>query len=136
MEIKKLWFKDEYIWIRNESGEDLKQSLKWYPRLVNATAEQRANYKLSAMGIHWPELDEDISFESFLFDVPVEEPVNRLGRVFKSIPELNISKIARRIGISQSILSAYINGIKKPSKEREEKIIKALHDLGEELKAV
>lgn len=65
MTIKKLWFKDEKIFIQTDEGKNLWQSLKWYPRLVNATAEQRVNYKLSAMGIHWPELDEDISFESF-----------------------------------------------------------------------
>ena len=39
--------------------------LSWFPRLQNATIEQRENYELSPFGIHWEELDEDLSFEGF-----------------------------------------------------------------------
>ena len=40
----------------------------WYPRLLRATAAQRARYKLTGdgMGIHWPAVDEDISVEGLL----------------------------------------------------------------------
>ncbi|GAB2731439.1 hypothetical protein GCM10027172_25940 [Halomonas garicola] len=40
--------------------------LTWFPRLLNATAEQLADYELSAHGIHWDALDEDISVEGLL----------------------------------------------------------------------
>ena len=42
--------------------------LAWYPRLLNATPEQRKNWKVGGggYGIHWPDLDEDLSTEGLL----------------------------------------------------------------------
>ena len=42
--------------------------LSWYPRLVHATSQERSNWELigGGQGIHWPDLDEDISVESLL----------------------------------------------------------------------
>jgi hypothetical protein len=40
--------------------------LDWYPRLKVASAEQRANFELMPMGIHWPDLDEDLGIASML----------------------------------------------------------------------
>ncbi|MNW14248.1 hypothetical protein D3C71_2124180 [compost metagenome] len=40
--------------------------LAWFPRLLKATDEERARYELSARGIHWEALDEDISVEGLL----------------------------------------------------------------------
>ena len=39
--------------------------LDWFPRLEQASVEQRNEFELSAFGIHWEELDEDLSFEGF-----------------------------------------------------------------------
>ncbi|MFL4979095.1 MAG: DUF2442 domain-containing protein [Xanthobacteraceae bacterium] len=41
-------------------GRKITTSLECYPRLNAATAEQRANYEIMPMGIHWPDLDEDL----------------------------------------------------------------------------
>ncbi|PCC20594.1 DUF2442 domain-containing protein [Halomonas sp. JB37] len=49
-----------------EDGRTLSVPLAWFPRLLNATAEQLADYELSARGIHWGALDEDISVEGLL----------------------------------------------------------------------
>jgi hypothetical protein len=40
--------------------------LAWYPRLLQATPEQLQNYELSSAGIHWRELDEDLSIAGML----------------------------------------------------------------------
>lgn len=40
--------------------------LWWYPNLLNATPDQRSNVELTPFGIHWPEIDEDISVEHML----------------------------------------------------------------------
>jgi hypothetical protein len=37
-----------------------------YPRLLQATPAQRASYELSPFGVHWPEIDEDLSIEGML----------------------------------------------------------------------
>jgi len=46
--------------------------LVWYPRLLHATGEQRARWELAGagFGIHWPEIDEDLSTEGLLAGAP------------------------------------------------------------------
>lgn len=133
MTIKKIWFADERIYGQTEDGKTVWQSLLWYKRLKNATEEQRNDYEIDDEGIHWYDLDEDVSFESFEYDDP--EPKG-ISYVFLSHPELNASAIARRIGISQSLMAQYINGTKKPSKERETTILNEVRSIGRELELV
>lgn len=47
-------------------GAILATPLWWYPRLLAATPEQRAKLELGAFGVHWPEIDEDLSVEGML----------------------------------------------------------------------
>lgn len=49
-------------------GRIISAPLAWYPRLLHATSGQRANWTKSAggYGIHWPELDEDLSTDGLL----------------------------------------------------------------------
>jgi hypothetical protein len=44
--------------------------LDWYPRLARATAGQRENFEIMPMGIHWPEIDEDLSIAGMLKGQP------------------------------------------------------------------
>lgn len=130
MKLTKIWFADNRIYGETDDGRTLFQSLLYYKRLLNATDEQRENYRIGRMGIHWEELDEDISFESFEYDDP--EPVG-ISKFFLSHPEINASAVARRLGIQQSLLASYINGTKKPSKEREDLIMAEVRAIGIEL---
>ena len=132
MVLTKIWFDNGRIYGLTDKGETVWQSLLWYKRLKAATDEQR-NYEMDDEGIHWYDLDEDISFESFEYDDP--EPQG-ISRVFLTHPELNASAIARRVGISQSLMAQYINGTKKPSKERENMILNEIKAIGKELMAV
>ena len=130
MIITKIWFEDNRIYGLTDDGRTLWQSLLYYKRLMYATPEEREKYRMGFCGIHWEELDEDVSFESFEYDNP--EPVG-ISKFFLSHPEINASAIARRLGIQQSLIAAYINGTKKPSKERETLILNEIRSLGEEL---
>ena len=49
-------------------GRSIAVSLSWYPRLIHGTPEERQNWRLigDGQGIHWPDLDEDISVEMLL----------------------------------------------------------------------
>ena len=47
-------------------GRRIATPLDWYPRLKGATAVQRANYEIMPMGIHWPDLDEDLGIAGML----------------------------------------------------------------------
>lgn len=130
MKVIKVWFEDERIYILTDDGRTLWQSVLYYQRLRNATPEQRADYELGAFGIHWEDIDEDISYESFEYDNP--EPAG-ISRLFLTHPEINASAVARRMGMQQSLLAQYIRGIKKPSKEREQAILVTIHEIGREL---
>jgi hypothetical protein len=129
--VQKIWFKDDHIYILTESDQELSQSLKWYPRLQAATNTQRKKCRLSALGLHWDDLDEDISFESFQWKDP--ETDNPVEQAFSKLPELNRSQVAARMGIPQSTLASYINGSKIPSQNRLREIQETLHNIGKEL---
>ena len=133
MKISKIWFADDRIYGLTDDGRELWQSLLYYRRLRNATDEERANYEIDDEGIHWYELDEDVSFESFEYDDP--EPTG-ISRIFLSHPELNASAVGRRLGISQSLMAQYINGTKKPSKERERLIMDEIILISQELQRI
>jgi hypothetical protein len=49
-------------------GRSIAVPLEWYPRLANSTVAERNNWRLIGRGegIHWPDLDEDISVENLL----------------------------------------------------------------------
>ena len=53
-------------------GRTISVPLAWYPRLFNATAETRAKWETcgGGYGIHWPEIDEDLSTEGLLRGAP------------------------------------------------------------------
>ena len=133
MKAKRVWFEGERIYIETDDGRSLWQSILYYQRLMNATEDQRNDYELEHFGIHWEEIDEDVSYESFEYDMP--EPVG-ISRIFLTHPELNASAVARRLGIQQSLLAQYIRGLKKPSAEREQMILDAIREIGSELSAV
>lgn len=133
MRAKRVWFEGERIYIETDDGRTLWQSILYYQRLKNATDEQRNDYELGHFGIHWEEIDEDISYESFEYENP--EPTG-ISRIFLTHPELNASAVARRLGIQQSLLAQYIRGLKKPSAEREQKILDMIREIGCELSAV
>jgi len=133
MKILKIWFDGDRIYGLTDDGRTLFQSLLYYRRLRAATEAERQDYEMDDEGIHWYQLDEDVSYESFEYDDP--EPVG-ISRIFLSHPELNASAVGRRLGISQSLMAQYINGTKKPSKEREQLIKKEIASIGRELQTV
>jgi hypothetical protein len=47
-------------------GRKIATLLDWYPRLIRASAEERANFEIMPMGIHWPDLDEDLGIAGML----------------------------------------------------------------------
>jgi len=49
-----------------KDGRKIATPLEWYPRLQRASPAQRANYEIMAMGIHWPDIDEDLSIVGML----------------------------------------------------------------------
>ena len=60
-------------------GRRLLVPISWFPRLANATPEQRRNWRFigGGMGLHWPEVDEDLSVKGLLQGCPAPGGVKR-----------------------------------------------------------
>jgi hypothetical protein len=82
---------DDTISIELADGRTISVPLSWYPRLAHATNEERQRWRLigGGRGIHWPDLDEDISVESLL--------------------------LGRRSGESQASLKRWLEGRARPA---------------------
>jgi hypothetical protein len=63
-----LHFDDVTMWVELTDGRTIGVPMAWFPRLLHAAPEQRAHYRISATGkgLHWEDLDEDISVEGLL----------------------------------------------------------------------
>ncbi len=65
-------FSDDMLSVYLMDGRNIRVPLVWYPRLLNATVEQRQNWRIigGGYGIHWEDLDEDLSTEGMLRGSP------------------------------------------------------------------
>lgn len=68
---KKVSFDADNIWVELSDGRQLGVPLAYFPRLLDATQAQRDDYIISGggTGLHWEELDEDISVKSLLLGI-------------------------------------------------------------------
>jgi hypothetical protein len=64
--VKFAGYQDAYIVVSMESGVEIRFPISGNPRLVRGTPEQLNNIEVSPFGLHWPDLDEDLSFRGLL----------------------------------------------------------------------
>ncbi|MBR6715854.1 MAG: helix-turn-helix transcriptional regulator, partial [Prevotella sp.] len=84
--------------------------------------------------IRWETLDADMHISSF-YETTEPNPQNEVAAMFNRFPWLNVSEVARAIGINKSLLARYIYGISKPSEQRVQQIREAFHSFGRELQS-
>lgn len=135
--IVNVWFTPDRIYIRTDADEIYSRPLEAFPILKEASAAQREEFTIELGGeaLRWKAIDEDIHISSF-YEKEEPEYDNEIARIFKKFPQLNVSELARNLGMNKSLLSKYIYGIKKPSEERVNAIKECLRSLGKELAAV
>lgn len=135
--IKTVWFENERIYMLSSEDKVYSRPLEAFPILKDASEGERKGYTIEMRGtaLRWKELDEDIHISSF-YNTEEPDATNEIAEIFKRFPQLNVSEVARNMGINKSLLSKYIYGIKKPSEQRKMQIKEALHVLGEELMTV
>ena len=77
---------DLTIEVELNDGRSLSVPISWYPRLEHATEAERANWTLmgSGVGIHWPDIDEDISVEALVAGKASNETGASLAEWIKS----------------------------------------------------
>lgn len=73
---------DEILLVELSDGRAISVPLAWYPRLVHGTSAEREHWRLigRGRGIHWPDLDEDISVDNLLDGKPSGESQASLKR--------------------------------------------------------
>lgn len=137
-DLKRLWFSTERIFLETKKGAVKSMPLEWFPRLLNATVEEREMYELSESGVHWETIDEDISFDGFFTynKQEAESQRNEIQDLLKKFPMLNLSALAQYIGISPVLMRHYACNVKKPSAARKKQIVTTLHQLGKELQNI
>jgi uncharacterized protein DUF2442 len=59
-------FDEDTMWVELSDGRTLGVPLAWYPRLLAAAAAARERVEISRVGLHWEEIDEDISIVGLL----------------------------------------------------------------------
>ncbi len=66
--VKSVSIDEDRLTVELMDGRAIAAPLAWYPRLANATAKQRGHWRIAGggYGLHWPELDEDLSTEGLL----------------------------------------------------------------------
>lgn len=135
--IKNIWFENDRIYMQTDMDNTYSRPLEAFPILKDAEDKERKDFKIGKFGddVRWETLDEDIHISSF-FEAKEPEAINEISLIFSRFPQLNVSEVARSMGINKSLLAKYIYGIKTPSKQRKAQIKNTLHRLGEELLAV
>ena len=75
-------FDDDTMSVDLADGRTISVPLAWYPRLLDATPAQRKNWELcgGGFGIHWPEIDEDLSTQGLLAGAPAPRRPERAER--------------------------------------------------------
>ena len=134
--IKNLWFDKNRIYMRSTEGRVLSRPLKAYPELEEATVEQRNDFTIDEDGVavRWDALDADMHISSF-YETSEPNEENEVAAMFNRFPWLNVSEVARYLGINKSLLARYIYGISKPSEQRLQQIRDAFHTFGKELQS-
>ncbi len=76
LRVMKVNIDDSRLTVELMDGRAISVPLAWYPRLADATPEQRQHWELAGAGygIHWPELDEDLSTEGMLLGARAPAP--------------------------------------------------------------
>jgi hypothetical protein len=70
--VQDVQFTEDSLSVDLRDGRVISVPLAWYPRLLRATPAQRNNWKISGggYGIHWPDIDEDLSTQGLLRGAP------------------------------------------------------------------
>ena len=77
---------EDTLSVNLNDGRTISVPLAWYPRLSHGTPEERDNWRISGAGwgVHWPDLDEDISVKGLLIGNPSGESQRSFSRWLKS----------------------------------------------------
>lgn len=65
IDVRKIWLTDNAIWLETTDGRKACERFADYASFRNASSSERANFTRSPFGLHWPTLNEDLSYDGF-----------------------------------------------------------------------
>jgi len=141
-DIIKVWVDDVNVNIQTSDGQVKSEKIADYYRLCNATPEERQAFEYDNMGIHWSELDEDLSYEGFFDYVP--SPQSEIRNKLGELPDIcNMGYIAQRYfgktrqWLYQRLNGNIVNGKPAQFTKEEIKILnEALQDISKKINAI
>jgi len=79
--VKDVHLSEDSLSVDLMDGRSITVPLAWYPKLLHATPQQRSNWEVcgGGYGIHWPEIDEDLSTEGLLRGAPAPHTSTSIG---------------------------------------------------------
>ncbi len=85
-EAQQVMITDDFLTVELSDGRTISVPLAWYPRLLHGSQKERNNWRLagSKQGIHWSDLDEDISIKNIILGQPSGESQKSLQRWLES----------------------------------------------------
>jgi excisionase family DNA binding protein len=117
-------FTNTQLVVTLHDGRTIGTPLEWYLTLSHATAEQRANYELMIDGIHWPDLDEDLSIDGMLmgrrprWPATVDEWQRHLAELREHAEEvMTVQEVAQAFGKSRYTVHAAIRRRRLPARK-------------------
>ena len=92
-------FSEDAMTVLLDDGRTISVPLAWYPRLLAGTPEERMNFELigDGEGIHWPDLDEDISVEGIVAGRRSAESASSLARWMSGRQDASSKRIQRSV---------------------------------------
>jgi hypothetical protein len=80
--IKDISVTEDTITAQLVDGRIISVPLAWSWRLSEATPKQRVNFRIigEGLGVHWPDIDEDISAEGMLYGIPAPRPLKQKSK--------------------------------------------------------
>ena len=90
--VESVYFTRNALVVDLVDGRTISVPLSWYPRLAKATPQQRSHWEIcgGGYGIHWPEIDEDLSTHGLLRGAPSPRPT------IKKVKKRKNTRIKRR----------------------------------------
>ena len=84
--VEAVYFTRDSLVVDLIDGRTISVPLNWYPKLLKATSKERAHWEIcgGGYGIHWPDIDEDLSTEGLLRGSPAPR-TSKLGKTKKGV---------------------------------------------------
>ena len=97
--VEAVYFTRDSLVVDLMDGRTISVPLNWYPKLLNATQKQRSHWEIcgGGHGIHWPEVDEDLSTEGLLRGAPAPGHLHRPTKKLRNKKNRQISRPKKNI---------------------------------------